>query len=81
MEEFLRGNDLIHLEDLKFGPIAQSKLLQNKMLKEFQNINRMDDVEVRQIAMQDYIQNLESIENNFDERDARIEAGDNFEYY
>ena len=55
MEEFLRGNDLIHLEDLKFGSIAQSKLLQNKMLKEFQNINRMDDVEVRQIAVQDYI--------------------------
>lgn len=55
MEEFFRGNDLIYLEDLKFGSIAQSKLLQNKMLKEFQNINRMDDVEVRQIAVQDYI--------------------------
>lgn len=41
----------------------------------------MDALDVRQIVVQDYIQNLESIENNFNERDARIEAGDTFEYY
>ena len=41
----------------------------------------MDNLDIRQIVVQDYIKNLERVENNFDERDARIEAGDTFEYY
>jgi len=43
MEEYLRGNEYLHLDDLKFGTIAQSKLLQNKLVKASENISGMDD--------------------------------------
>ena len=81
MDEVLRGNHLIQLDDLQFDAIAKNKLLQQKQVETSENIDQMEDLEIRQIVVKDYIRNLEKIENNFDERDARIEAGDNFEYY
>ena len=66
--------EFLLFDDLKFSSMAKSMLFNRgdfDMGCELWNGN-MNQREIRQVLLQDEIQNLEKVEENFNERDSRI---------
>lgn len=68
-------------DDLTMDQIAKAKLYTsqqgNKALQIENNLVPKKDI--RKIVLKDSISNLSLLENNFNERDARIQAGEQFD--
>ena len=70
--------EFLLFEDLQFQSMAKSKMFEKNQFDKGVDVwnNKLKSRELRQIVLEDDVKDLKQVEENFNERDDRIEAGD-----